>query len=446
MNILGIIEWQDYLNLLPKNKHSVYLVLYILFLVITLLLLWKNQRHTDYIRLGWFFTILTFFYYGFPIIYLNINPDYSIKVLNRFFDDEFLEYCTIVLLVCQCSFFFGELLTSNIHRQKTCSIIKPISNKLITVLLILVYVLFFMRWNAVGGFSTIIELNRNEYINEAAASSIFSRYDIILNIVSLFLAINVSIVKEYIRNNKILFFSYFLFLILTLLMGTRLLMVNYTIGFLCVIFFLNRNILLNRLKTIFLSVFILAILLTLYQTVRLDVVDYFASGTFNIDENKISLVPAEFFTGLLSEHSIKRGMNFQTEFTYFFRMIPSSILEIMGVNDYKNYAVEIADKSRFTSGRVVYTIPYTFDVYHGVGNNLFLLFIVSTMLYLIFYHFINYFSKTNIFIFLSTYFLIYNVFRAENSIWFSKIYLTIFFILLLNFLFKLNKKHHLIPN
>ncbi|MCJ8498594.1 hypothetical protein MVI27_10015 [Chryseobacterium salipaludis] len=276
---------------------------------------------------------------------------------------------------------------------------------------------------------------RAEYINEVAAeSSLLSRYDIIITILSVLLAYNIAVDKTYLRNNNALIFFYFIFLLLTLLMGTRLNLVNYLLGFFGTFFILNKNFLLKNRGKLTVAASAIILFLTIYQTVRGDIANYFATDSFSISRENITLVPTEFFTGILSESHLSVIPDINNEHSYFTRLLPKSIKNFLQLENYDTYAVEIASKSRFSSGNVVYTVPYATDVFHGSADDLFLFLITSTIIYITFSYIAHAFSKTNLMCLVLLYFIIYNVFRAEGPIWFSKFYLNYFLLYLITLL------------
>ena len=349
------------------------IILYIIIFTITLFILYKNQLISGLIRPGWFFSIVTFFYYGFPLIYLKFDPDYTLITFNRVINTEFLDYICIILLIGQVAFLFSEILVTKFLRHKQPIIkLKDINNTIIYIFLGLSYFLFFYRWNLVGGYINILGMNRVDYINAVAGLNSYSRYDLTLNIATLFLTIKITLHNNFIRKNKVLIGAYLLLLLLILLMGTRLLILNYIIGFFCILYTLNKKFIIQRKKSLFFSLLTILFFLITYQSIRNDIQQHFTSGKFNITTEKISIIPNEFFTGILSEHSLKMGNKPNDQISYFQRLIPTSVKSLIGIKQYDRYVEEIANYSVYSSGRLVYTIPFIFDVYHGAGNNILL--------------------------------------------------------------------------
>ena len=381
------------------------------------------------IRPGWFFSVICFLYYGFPILTISFYKDYYEKRFSRVFTENFLDDVAIVLLICQIAFFVAEFFCSKMMIRKVNYKIEPINSKVIYLIIGISILLFFKRWNTVGGFFYVLGANRTEVINEAASSGVFSRYDVFLNIVTVYLSINFALAKGYLSQNKLLVTIYSGFLLLIIAMGTRLLFLNYLIGSLCVVYFLNNEIIIKNRKKVSVYIIIIITSLILFQTIRNDIQNYFANNNFSINKEELTIIPLEFYTGILSEHSLSRGMINDYDFTYFIRLVPESIKSILGLQSYDTYAVDIANYSSYSSGSVVYTIPFVMDVYHGVGNDLILTFVTVFVIYFLFNIYFSILSrqKYHIIYVLLLYFLLYNVLRVEGPIWFSKIYLSVIF-------------------
>lgn len=414
---------------------NLYLFIYLVLLVITLSILYRKQKATPYLKVGWFFNLLTFAYYGFPIIYIIYWPQFSYSLSNRNFSDSFVISISSILLVCQLGFLLAELFvkngTTNIFFSKK---LYPIKSSYIFVLLLLTYIMFFYRWSSVGGFLTVISQSRVEYMNDASeASGIFSRYDILFYVVTAFIVNNISTSSGYIKKNKLIMSFYALFVILSILMGTRLLLLTTVLGFFAGFFFSHKEYLKKHRKKIILGSLLLMFGFSAFTTVRTYLTEYFSSGNFTMNNEDISLVPAELFTGVLSHHSIENGVKVEG-FTFLQRLIPDQINSSLGLESITPYTQQIAMQSMYSSGRAVFTVPYLTDLYFSVNQNLMYFLLLNIFIYLTFNFIqVKLVNKNIIYLFLF-YILMYYVLRVESPVWFGRFYLSfilLFIVLLL---------------
>jgi len=378
-----------------------------------------------YIHVGWFFNILTFTYYAFPLIYIIYWPENSFKLLGRRFNDDFIKDVSLLLLVCQLSFIVAEAFVKRegqikIYARKYYQI-KPIY---IYILLFCTYLMFFNRWSSVGGFLKVIAQNRGEYMNDAAESSgLFSRYDILFYVVTTLLIYNVCIAKDFVKKNIFLIILYILFLVLPIIMGTRLILLTTVISLFAGLFFTKRDYLERNKLRILITGILLLFGFSIFSTVRNQLTEYFAYGKFDLKTEDIVLMPSELFTGVLSHHSIESGVN-NNGFTYFKRLTPNSIVTNLGLEPTIPYSQQIANESIYSSGVAVYTIPFLTDLYFGADKNLVYFLLLSIFLYLVFTKVQKRIYKKNVIYLFLFYTLIYYVLRVESSVWFGRFYLS----------------------
>lgn len=401
---------------------SFYLIIYFLLLGITLVILFKKQKITPYLRIGWFFNLLTFAYYGFPLFYVIFWANKSVELLNRRYSVDFLEDLSLILLVCQVSFFLGEIFGfKRVYPSIESKEQYLIKAKYIYILLGLTYVMFFYRWMSVGGFLNIITQTRVEYMNDVGESSnLLSRYDIVFYIVTALIINNICIGRDYLKKNKVLTLLYLLFLILTVFMGTRLILFTVIICLFSGMFLFKRAVLYRNRTRILVGCVLLLFAFSAFATVRTELTSYFSGGKVRF-EKSVSLVPTELFTGLLSHHSIENGVAVD-KITFLQRMLPNTISSMMGTSKTIPFTQEIADQSLFTSGRAVYTVPYLTDIYFSVNKSLFVLWLTSLIIYLSFSYLQFKLYKYNILYLLLLYVLVYYILRVESPVWFGRFY------------------------
>lgn len=409
---------------------NLYLFIYLVLLFLSLILLINKQKSIPFLKVGWFFHLLIFAYYGFPLLYVIYFPNYS-NVINRDFSDFFIIEISSQLMVLQISFLAGEFFI----RDKYFSYFKKNKNKLIRTpvivfLIVFIYILFFYRWSSMGGFLSVIGQSRIDYMTETASQSgLLARYDILFYIITALLINNILIKSSYIKENKILFTFYICFIFFNILMGMRLLLLVALISTFAVYFMFYRRFLIkNKIKILITSiVFILA--LSSFATIRQNLKEYFAGENFRLDQDQISLVPSELFTGLLSHHSIENGVKVN-EFTYFRRLLPNSLNKMLGNEGYQTYTQDIAKYSRYSSGRAVYTVPLLTDLYFSVNRIGIAFFLIGFILYYCFNKFQYLLLKRDLVYLILFYILIYYVFRAETPVWFGRLYLSFFLLYL----------------
>lgn len=406
--------------------------LYILFLIATLFVLYKKQRKTPYLKIGWFFNLLTFAYYGLPILVIIFYADFQHELIeNRNFSNNFLIKMSTILAVCQVGFLIAELFIKEKSFAKfSKNNYSPIKSRFIYILLLLTYISFFIRWSDVGGFFTIISQARYTYMNEVSSSvGLKGRYDILFYIVTSIVVYNIIIDRKYIVENKILLLSYGFFIILTILMGTRLLFLCFLIALFSGIFLFNIEFIKRHKKSIFLLTFILILSFSAFKSIYPYIGAYVTNKNINIDEIEISFIPTELLTGLLSHHSIEHGLTIN-EVSFFERIIPNKLLSMFGFDVATPFTQRIALESFYTSGRAVYTVPYLSAVYFSANKNLFIFSIFNIILYLLFNLIQKKLASKNLLYLILLYVLVYYVMRAEISVWFGRFYLSFFLLFL----------------
>lgn len=407
---------------------NIFLFSYIILFAITLIVLYRRQKKASYLKVGWFFNLLTFSYYGFPILFIVFFPELAQKAISRNFSTAFINKISIILLICQAGFLISELFvklqTTLISSSKEY---KLLNSYFILVLLIITYISFFYKWSSVGGFSNIIGLYRFEYMNEAAeASNLWARYDLFFYIVTSILIYNIVVSKEFIKKNKLLIVLYGIFVLLTLLMGNRLLLLTFFIGLFSGLFLFHKGYLQkNKKKIVLLSLFFI-LAFSAFKSIYTQIPAFLLTGNhIDIDKNDISYIPSELFTGLLSHHSIENGV-LVDEFSYFKRLVPNRVLRFFDYDGATPFTQLIASESHYTSGRAVYTVPYLTDLYFSTNKSLFVFFIMNILIYS-FFSFMQFkIANRNIIFLILFYVLMYYVFRAETSVWFGRFYLSFF--------------------
>jgi hypothetical protein len=404
---------------------NIYFSLYLLVLILTLTLLQSRQKNISHLKSGWFFSTLTFAYYGFPIICMTYWPLQSHLELKRHIPNSFIIDISTILLICQIGFLIGELLSpSDRIFKKNRRPTYIVKSKYIFGLLILTYTSFFLKWIDVGGFSTIVTQSRFEYMNDVSENTgILNRYDILFYVVTAILTYNVTHSVRYIHLNRALIGFYSLFLLLSIMMGTRLILLAAIIGFFSMLFLKNKKLISNHKAKVIVCIFTLVIAFSAFKSLREDLGAYFRTGSISENRADISLIPSELFTGILSHHSIEYGVKVN-EYTFTQRLIPQKLKQWIGLDKTTPYSQQIALYSHYSSGRAVYTIPYVTDLYFSLNRDLIVLFFTNIIIY-IFFSTIPIILKQRNPIYLALfYILIYYVLRAETPVWLGRYYLS----------------------
>lgn len=425
---------------------NIYLFIYLILFAITIYVLNVKQKKVVYLKIGWFFSLLTFAYYGFPILYIELFPKLAVSTLNRTFSSDFTKDLSAVMLIGQLGFLLSELFIKDL-KIKTDFLKRthPLNQTFLLILVALLFLSFFYKWSSVGGFMSIIQMKRFEYMNEAADSSnVLGRFDILFYIITSCILYGYFKIPNYFRKNKLVVSLYGLFLVMTLMMATRLLLLTAIVGIFSLLYIHKKSFILkNRFKISAISL-VLILFFAAFKTIYPQLLSFYSGGNFSINFDEVSFLPGELFTSVLSHHSIENGVAIN-DINYLKKITPNRILTLFGYEPVQSFTQMIAEYSFYSSGRSVFTVPYLTDLYFSSNQFLLLFLITNIIVYVSFVRFQKILVRKNSLYLILLYVLIYYTFRAEASVWFGRLYLSFILMFLVikvnDFLYGINKKH-----
>lgn len=445
-----------------------YLIILILISLFLLILVKENQKKIKFLHPGWILIGVILMYSSFvPAAYLLGRNNFSDLYFNvyKHFDYKNFTLIMSMYIFSLLGFLYAQFIIMFLNKKRINSLSRKNKYnkfivhkkgifKFVTLLLLVIgiYIIYF-RFSSIGGFLTYMNINRRDLAAKISRSLSFARYDIFINIYFI-------LIFNYLLSNKInlfkkifvniLLLNYFIFL---LLMGVRLNILVLLIGLFFLIYSNNINsyikgdtkiyfskFWLKNKKKILIIVILIFLFMSWYTFQRANIRDGFTNDSVKV--NKVSILsivfPEEFITAYSPGLIILENNWGNLGPTYWKKFIPNTLMELLGFSRNTTVSSDLTTNIHGTTSRAaVYTITLPLDIFVGT-NSFFMIFIISSIIYLVSYFLIYIFYRKNFWgrsISALLYLNLFYIIRVEAANWFSRIWQSFLVLIIIYFFY-----------
>ena len=421
------------------------LIIFISIAIVALWLLNAHQKRLEFVHPGWIL-VITILFYGLPtplvwVVNAAALLDIAPELVGR--DDQEAIFSVLLMYVlslvgfvsAQALIFFQDDKNRRSHRSVVRSNTvraTPIRFAIAVCGVVGLY-LFYLNYQKVGGYIAFLSFgSRSDAVELLSIEEGYTRYQLVF-LAMFVLWISLACIVRNRRRSIILAISAFVYALVILSTGSRLPVLVLSLAMLFVVYVSAREVLLRYRLRVIMVASVALIGFSLYGTLRADVRYYLAYGEWQPTTlSVIDLYPSETTTGYLPGLVFESVGWDQVERNYIGNFIPASFYRLVGSEKEEPVARVLARSMRGYWGRGVQTVTMPVDMY--AGSNMFGVWVLSLVVYLLLYIVIRVVYRYGVFgmgcsaiVFANCYYVV----RVESANWFGRLWqsLAIFVVL-----------------